>query len=194
MWINSLAHSLFFSAQALSLMTHNMQMISCTRRGCCQQWGKIFSLSQRREGNTLFPGPLSNQSACATTWKRVEPYNKSVYRPSLWYTDHPYDIPTIPMVYRPSLWYTDHPYDIPTIPMVYRPPLWYTDHPYDIPPKLVSKARLFLLLLSFSMPDRVLKPGDWNSRNNNRPYRPVIGFNSNTPRASLDMASRRMLG
>ena len=56
-----------------------------------------------------------------------------IYRPSLWYTDHPYGIPTIPMVYRPSLWYTDHPYGMPTIPMIYRPSLWYTDHPYDIP-------------------------------------------------------------
>lgn len=52
----------------------------------------------------------------------------------------------------------------------------------------VFKARL---LPTVSMPGRVLKPEDWNNR---QPYRPVIGFSPNTPRASLDMASRRMLG
>ncbi|CAB3993307.1 5 -3 exoribonuclease 2 [Paramuricea clavata] len=52
----------------------------------------------------------------------------------------------------------------------------------------VFKAKL---LPTVTMPGRVLKPDDWPDR---RPYRPQIGFSPNTPRASLDMAGRRMLG
>ena len=35
-----------------------------------------FPLTAPGEGNTLFSGSLSNQWACAVTWKQAQPYNK----------------------------------------------------------------------------------------------------------------------
>ena len=42
-------------------------------------------------------------------------------------------------------------------------------------------------------PPRVLKPSDFNQGGSNRPYRPVIGFNPNMPKASLDISGHRAL-
>ena len=48
-----------------------------TGSNLCHTIKKRIALSQRREGNTAFSGPLSNQSAC---WKQARPYNKVVAR------------------------------------------------------------------------------------------------------------------
>uniref|UniRef100_A0A8C4F9M8 5'-3' exoribonuclease n=1 Tax=Dicentrarchus labrax TaxID=13489 RepID=A0A8C4F9M8_DICLA len=50
-----------------------------------------------------------------------------------------------------------------------------------------------LCLLFFRMPNKVLKPGDWE-RGNREPWRPQLGFNPNRQQAHLDQSGFRALG
>ncbi|XP_075263280.1 5'-3' exoribonuclease 2-like isoform X1 [Convolutriloba macropyga] len=60
--------------------------------------------------------------------------------------------------------------------------------PY-FPPSHIYKATI---LPGCKMPEKVLKPGDWDNKRDGQ-FRPMIGFNRNMPRASLDQAGHRML-
>ncbi|CAB1444946.1 unnamed protein product [Pleuronectes platessa] len=50
-----------------------------------------------------------------------------------------------------------------------------------------------VLLPEAKMPNKVLKPGDWE-RGNREPWRPQLGFNQNRQKANLDQSSFRALG
>ncbi|CAM9132563.1 unnamed protein product, partial [Lampetra planeri] len=51
----------------------------------------------------------------------------------------------------------------------------------------------FILLSSFRIPTKVLKPGDWEQRDR-KSWRPQLGFNPNRQQAHLDQSGFRALG
>lgn len=56
------------------------------------------------------------------------------------------------------------------------------------------KGNLFhIIILSFRIPSKVLKPEDW-VRGNGQSWRPQLGFNPNRQQAHLDQSGFRALG
>lgn len=58
-------------------------------------------------------------------------------------------------------------------------------HPFLLP--------LFVNLFASRIPQKVLKPGDWE-RSNHQPWRPQLGFNPNRQQMHLDQSAFRTLG
>lgn len=57
----------------------------------------------------------------------------------------------------------------------------------------VTMHCLDFVCVAFRLPTNVLKPEDWDRRDN-QPWRPQLGFNSNRQRSHLDQSGFRALG